>query len=152
MLPFIFAAEIPNKGHGHSDFDGLVSSFHALDESYSAMINYIRKTKPNLFVTENLVPKGPDGRGKTFNEFDTVITMLDNPAGGETTEINRQTIDIQVGGYRQTFETIRDLILQKAGISPSTLGIDSAGANASGEALSIRERASARTRSEKLAV
>jgi hypothetical protein len=152
MLPFLFATEIPNKGHGHSDFDGLITSFHALDETYSSMLNYVRKTKPNIFVTEDLLPKGPDGKAKRFNEFDTVITMLDSPPGEDGTAITRDTPTINVSGYIQSFETMRNVILQKAGISPSTLGIDAAGANASGEALSIRERASARTRSEKLAV
>lgn len=116
------------------------------------MVNYIRKTKPNIFVTEDLIPKDSHGKPQRFNEFDTVITMLDSTPDGTGTQIDRDEININVTGYLETFNSIRNIVLQKAGISPSTLGIDSAGANSSGEALNIRERASARTRNEKLAI
>lgn len=152
LIPFIFATEIPNKGHGHSDYQGLTTSFHALDETYSSMVNYIRKTKPHIFITEDLVQKDAFGKPERFNEFDTVITMLDSTPDGTATQINREDIGVNVDGYLETFNALRNIILQKAGISPSTLGIESGGANASGEALNIRERASARTRTEKLSV
>lgn len=152
LIPFLFATEIPNKGHGHSDYEGLITSFHALDETYSSMINYIRKTKPNTFVTEDLIPKDLSGKPRPFNEFDTIITMLDSTPDGTSTAIDRDEISIDVSGYLNSFVSLRDVILQKAGISPSTLGIEGGGANASAEALNIRERASARTRNEKLSV
>lgn len=152
LIPFLFATEVPNRGNGGSDYDGLTTSFHALDEAYSAMTNYIRKTKPNLYVTEDLIPKDVYGKPLKFNDFDAIITMLDSTPDGQGTSIQREIEVVNVAGYRETFDTIRNVILQKAGISPSTLGIETAGANASGEALNIRERASARTRTEKLSV
>jgi hypothetical protein len=152
LLNVIFAINIPNRSNNRSDYEGLISSFHALDESYSNMVNYLRKTKPHTFISEDIAPKDAYGKAKPLNYFDNNITILDSTPEGTNTSIERDVVDIKVDGYKQSFMAIREAILMSVGLSPSTLGIDGAGANASGEALNIRERASGRSRSEKLAV
>ena len=153
LLNMIFAVCVPNKADSKSDYDGLISSFQAMDEAYSSFVSYIRDTKTNTFITEDIAPKGSEGDIKRLNKFDNTIVILDNmnPAEGNTV-INRDTVEVNIVGYRQSFETIREAILTTVGVSPGTLGIEFAGANTSGEALNIRERASARTRAEKLAI
>lgn len=153
LINLIFAVSIPNKPDGRSDYHGLVSSFHALDEAYSSFVSYLRDNKTNTFLTEDIAPKGSEGDARRLNKFDNTIVILDNmnPTDGNTV-INRDTVEINVSGFRQSFETIREAILTAVGLSPGTLGIEFAGANTSGEALNIRERASARTRAEKLAI
>lgn len=152
LLPIVFATVVPNAGEGKSDFEGLISSFHTLDEAYSSLTNYIRKTKPNTMITEDLAPKDMRGNTIPFNEFDNVIVTLDSAPAGTETQVSRDVPKVDITGYKDTFYTTREVILSKTGISPSTVGIDSSGANASGDALNIRERASANTRSRKLAV
>lgn len=155
ILPVMFGTIVNNRGTlNDSDYKGLIDTFHALDEAYSALNNYIRKTKPNIFITEDIAPKDANGRALPFNEFDSIITILDqsfNTDGSSNTKIDRETIKIEVQGYIDTIHKYRMIALETIGLSPATLGIDSAGANQSGEALNIRERASGRLRGEKLA-
>ena len=153
LINMMFAVCVPNKADGRSDYHGLISSFQALDEAYSSFVSYLRDTKTNTFITEDIAPKGSDGDIRRLNKFDNTIVILDNMNPGEgNTVINRDAIELSVVGYRQSFEVIREAVLTAVGVSPGTLGIEFAGANTSGEALNIRERASARTRAEKLAI
>lgn len=152
LLPVMFAVVVQNKAGEKSDYEGLISSFHALDEVYSTMINYIRKTKPNIFITEDIRPIDGNGNKLPLNEFDTVITLLDGTPSGEETKIDRDVVDVKIRGYREAFETIRETILTKVSLSPGTLGLPSGGARESSMALNIRERASMRSRNEKLAI
>jgi hypothetical protein len=152
ILPISFAVVVPNKGGGKSDYDGLVSSFHALDEAYSALVNYLRKAKPNIFISEDIAKKDQNGKPLPLNTFDNAITVLDSTPSGEGTKIERQMPELMVQGYRDTFESIREVILMKSNLSPGTLGLPSGGARESSMALNIRERASMRVRAEKLAI
>ena len=71
--------------------------------------------------------------------------------GEGNTKIDRDIVDLKTEGYINTINKYRLIALEKIGLSPATIGIESGGANQSGEALNIRERASARLRQEKLA-
>jgi hypothetical protein len=153
ILPVIFAEVIDNKSGGRSDYDGLVSTFHALDETYSAMVNYIRRTKPNIFITEDIAKKDASGKALPLNEFDNVLTVLDGTPTGEATAINRDIHNIQIQGYVDAFIALREMILVKINLSPATIGLRAAGgARESSEALKIREQASLRSRTEKLSI
>lgn len=152
LLPIMFATVVQNKSGERSDYDGLVSSFHALDEAFSSMVNYIRKTKPNIFISEDIAAKDSNGNPRPLNNFDNVITILDSTPDGSKTDIERDVVDVNVEGYRAAFEAIREEILMKVSLSPGTLGLPSGGARESSMALNIRERASMRSRNEKLAI
>lgn len=152
LVNIMFAAVIPNKAGSLSDYDGLYSSFSALDEVYSTLVNYIRKAKPNTFISEDIAKKDKSGKPLPLNEFDNIITILDGTPEGAATNITRDIPKIEVEGYLSTFRELRQTILAKVGVSPASIGIDAAGANASGDALNIRERVSSSTRSEKLAI
>lgn len=155
ILPVMFATVVNNRGmKDDSDYKGLIDTFHALDEAYSALNNYIRKTKPNIFITEDIAPKDASGKTLPFNEFDNIIKVLDqsfNTDGSSNTRIDRDIVKLEVQGYIDAINKYRLIALETIGLSPATLGIDSGGANQSGEALNIRERASGRLRGEKLA-
>lgn len=152
ILPVIFASVVNNKGKDDSsDYNGLIDTFHALDEAYSALNNYIRRTKPHIFITEDVARKDASGKALPLNEFDNVITILDQAMGEGNTKIDRDIVDLKTEGYINTINKYRLIALEKIGLSPATIGIESGGANQSGEALNIRERASARLRQEKLA-
>jgi len=151
LIPMMFAGVFPNKPNFQSDYKGLESSFQALDETYSTMMDYIRRTKPVTFLTEDIVPKDASGRPTKVNRFDSTVVMLDGDPNGES-QLKHEVVDVKVQGYLDTMDSIRASILSKISISPGTLGIDVAGANSSGEALNIRERASGRSRKEKLTI
>jgi hypothetical protein len=149
----IFATVIGNKTkQGISDYKDLVDTFHALDETYSTLITYIRRTKPNIFITEDIAKKDKNGKPLPLNEFDNIITVLDQAIGDDGTKVERSIEEIKVAGYIEMLDKLRFTVLEKIGISPATIGIDAAGAAASGEALRLRERLSIKTRGEKLAL
>lgn len=150
LINILFATVIDNPGE-QSDYEGVISSFHALDEVYSGLVNYMRKMKPHIFISEDIAPKDAQGRTLRFNDFDNIITVLDGNPEGDTS-ITRDTPTIQASGYLDSMEAIQRSILSKVGLSPATIGIQDGGANSSGEALTIREFMSNRTRDEKLAI
>lgn len=158
ILPIIFAVVVPNKSGDRSDYEGLIPSFQALDEIYSSMVNYIRKTKPNTFITEDLVKKDQYNRVIPFSEFDNIITILDQAPkdanGRAETKVDRDVIQLNIDGYKNALETLREEVLIKTSLSPGTLGLKmpGAGSRESAEALAIRERASVRARNEKLSI
>ena len=119
---------------------------------YSTLLTYIRRTKPNIFITEDIAKKDKQGRPLPLDEFDNVVTILDQAIGDNATKIERSIEEIKIEGYNDTLNKLRDTVLERIGISPATIGIDGAGAAASGEALRLRERASIKTRGEKLAL
>lgn len=153
LLPIMFAELVPNKAGEKSDYDGLVSMFHGLDETYSSMLNYIRKTKPHVFITEDLAPKDQSGKAKDFNEFDNIITILDGTPGNEETSIERDVVAVNIQGYTDAIEATRQMVLTKANLSPGTLGLPSMGHRTETTlGINVRERASFRARNEKLAI
>ena len=148
---YMFASVIGNKTkEGQSDYADLHDTFHAIDETYSTFITYIRRTKPNVFISEDLAKKDKNGKALPLNEFDNILTVLDTPGLEQQTTIERSIVEIKTEGYRDTMAQVRNVVLEKIGISPATIGIDNSGANASGEALRARERSSIATRAEKL--
>lgn len=155
IINVLFGAVIGNKTKdGESDYADLHDTFHAIDEVYSTFLTYIRRTKPNVFITEDIAKKDQNGEALPLNEFDNIITILDEAPMGENgrrdSKIERSIEEVKIQGYKDSMDKLRDTVLEKIGISPATIGIDNAGGNASGEALRLRERASIKTRSQKL--
>ena len=142
-----------NKTNATSDYTGIIDDFQALDEVYSNMLNFIRKSKIHTYLPENMCRK--DEKGNTVKPFDyhSDYTILydSNPEGTET-QMTRDVVDIQntIDGYITTFNEILKHAVLTTGLSTASIGYDISGANASGEALSIREKVSMRTRSEKV--
>lgn len=154
LIPIMFGCVIGNKTKkGESDYKGLKDTFQALDETYSTLVTYIRRTKPNVFITEDIAKKDQYGNVLPLNEFDNIITVLDKRGLEDSgTRIERSIEEIKVQGYIDTLNQLRNTILERVGLSPATVGIEGAGANASAEAIRIREGASIKTRGEKLAI
>lgn len=149
----LLAVFVENREGGKSDYYNVIDDFMTLDENYSNMNNFIRKRKPKLSITENNLKKTENGDPIIPSVYDTEFTVLwdsnpiDTPAVPDQPDFNLQA---SIAGYVDSINTVRLMIANSVGLSPASLGIDSAGANASGEALNIRENNSARTRDEKL--
>lgn len=143
-----------NKADGRSDYYNLTDDFAAIDEIYSNMINFIRKSKIKTYLPENTLKFDVNGGRKIIpNDYDTDnIILYDSNPEGTKQDVVRDTIDINasIQGYKDAFNNVLLNALSTAGLSPCSVGLDMAGANSSGLALNIRERVSLRTRSEKI--
>jgi len=127
-----------------SDYRGLFAEFDALDETWSQLMDEIRKGRSKTYIPEILADN------KTFDEFNTnyVITGTDDREGGKN-EIKQNQPDIRVKQYTESIVAIRSNILAVVKLNPLTVGInDNIGANASSEALEQRETTSLRTRKD----
>lgn len=148
----ILAVYIENKNGGLSDYHCVKDDFQALDETYSNMLNYIRKMKPKKNISENSLKKSEDGTPVIPNEYDTNYTIIwDNSPQNVTTTPTQEDFNLQtsISGYIDSLNNIKYNIASSVGLSPASLGLDNSGANASGEALNIRENISTRTRDER---
>lgn len=142
-----------NKTNATSDYSGIIDDFQALDEIYTNMVNYIRKSKVKVYMPENMCKKNEKGETIVPFDYDSDYTILyDNNPEGTSQEAKRDVIDIQntIVGYREAFNEVLKHAVLNTGLSLSSIGYDISGANASGEALAIREKVSMRTRSEKI--
>lgn len=142
-----------NKTNATSDYSGIIDDFQALDEIYTNMVNYIRKSKVKVYMPENMCKKTEKGETVVPNDYDSDYTILyDNNPEGTQQEAKRDVIDIQntIVGYREAFNEVLKHAVLNTGLSLSSIGYDISGANASGEALAIREKVSMKTRSEKI--
>ena len=142
-----------NKTNATSDYSGIIDDFQALDEIYTNMVNYIRKSKVKVYMPENMCQKNAKGETIVPYDYDSDYTILyDNNPEGTPQEAKRDVIDIQntIGGYTNAFNEVLKHAVLNTGLSLSSIGYDISGANASGEALAIREKVSMRTRSEKI--
>ena len=127
-----------------SDYDGIISEFDALDESWSQLMDEIRLARSEVYVPEMLLTN------KTFNKFRKNYAQL----GNDERETGKNAIehiqpDIRTDEYGKAIDKITANCLVDTGLDPFTVGIDSGiGANASGENLTKREASSLRTRGE----
>ena len=142
-----------NKTNATSDYSGIIDDFQALDEIYTNMVNYIRKSKVQVYMPENMCKK--NGKGETIVPFDyhsDYTILYDSNPEGTRQEAKRDVIDIQntVNGYITSFNEVLKHAVLNTGLSLCSIGYDISGADASGEALAIREKVSMRTRSEKI--
>jgi len=149
----ILAVYKENKTNAKSDYDGITDDFQALDEIRSNIINYIRKSKIITYMPENMCVQDTKSNPIPPSDYYSDYTILrDSSPKDVNMEAKRDIVDIQssIAGYNNTFNDILKNALMTTGLSPVTIGYDLAGANSSGEALSIREKTSMRTRSEKI--
>lgn len=132
------------KRNDKCDYDGLISEFDALDETWSQLMDEIRLGRSEVYVPEMLLTN------KTFNKFRKNYAELGNDEreNGKN-EITHIQPNIRTDEYAKAIREITSNCLVATGLSPFTVGIsDEVGANASGESLTKREASSLRTRSE----
>ena len=143
-----------NKLGARSDFEGCKDDFCAYDEVYTMMMDLIEKGHIMEYIPESLLEK--DIKTDTAivpNVWDrNVVVLRDTNYQDNKEEAKRDIPDISntITAMKESMNSILTNCLLTAGISPSTVGLDIAGANSSGLALSIREKASIRTREAKI--
>jgi hypothetical protein len=148
-----------NKEGARSDYYGVIDDFMFLDELYSNMGDFMRKSKIKTYVPDNAMMsgKGPDGEDEAFipDSYDTSnIRVPDSNPNWEDTEIKRDVVDPKGSfeGYMSLFEKTLAKTLSTVGLSINTvlMNHEDYGTDESGVALSIKEKASIRTRDDKI--
>ena len=158
----MFAVYKENKQDARSDYYGVIDDFEFLDELYSNMADYMRKSKIKTYLHDNAISRNagdPNNPDSAFvpDSYDTSnIRVPDSNPNWQESEIKRDVIDPKSAfeGYTDLFERTLSKTLSTVGLSVNTvlMNMDSIDLNrASGAALSIREKASIRTRADKIA-
>ena len=155
LVDVLLAVYKENKPGGRSDYENSIDDFNAIDETYSQMMNYIRKTAPKRVVSESVLKQNDLGMPIVPSVYDQdLIIRWDNNSGtGEETNEVQTTPNLnnQVKGYLDTMVEVQKNIAKTVGLSIKTvMGEDLSGANASADALSIRENVDLRTRDNKI--
>jgi len=157
LIPDLLAVYKENKPDCRSDYENSIDDFNAIDEVYSNMMNFIRKTAPKRVVSESSLKKViNDGNEITIipSVYDSdIVIKYDNNTGQqeETNELQTiQDINNTIQGYLSAMGEILKNVARTVGLSIKTVaGEDLSGANASADALSIRENIDYRTRDNK---
>lgn len=134
---------------GVPDIQGLASIEDALTESISDLIDAIRKGGIKEFVSEELIPQDENGNDMRLNHFNkTIITTRGSSTPGDSSALwNVVQGDINWEAYTKTIQNLMSVAINKAGLSPTTLGLTGLESiNSSQESQDAREKPSMRTR------
>lgn len=134
---------------GVPDIQGLASIEDALTESISDLIDAIRKGGIKEFVSDELIPQDENGNDMRLNHFNkTIITTKGSSTPGDSSalwNVVQGKIDWQA--YKETIQNLMSVAINKAGLSPTTLGLTGLESiNSSAESQDAREKPSMRTR------
>lgn len=134
---------------GVPDIQGLASIEDALTESISDLIDAIRKGGIKEFVSDELIPQDAEGNDLRLNHFNkTIITTKGSASPGDNSALwNVVQGDIKWEAYTKTIQNLMSTAINKAGLSPTTLGLTGLESiNSSQESQDAREKPSMRTR------
>lgn len=149
-----------NKENAKSDYSGILDDFEALDEIYSNMMDFVRKSKIKTYYPENTLIKdinAASGRSLVVPDaYDTSnIPVRDTNPNTSNYQIKRDVIQETqqtFKGYSELFQDRVQTTLSTCGLSLSTVAYDNgnAGKYITNEVSNTQERHSLRTRDEKI--
>ena len=145
---------VENDVDGMSDYQNLIDDFSSLDESYSALTDFVRKAHIKTYVPKSQAIKNPQtGESYAPDDFSENVSFIPmaNPTNAPY-KIERDTIPMteNISSLVTAFNETLAHALLTTGLSPATIGISTGGANESSLALNIRERVSMRTRADSI--
>lgn len=134
---------------GVPDIQGLARIEDALTESVSDLMDAIRKGGIKVFMDDSLIPQDADGNDLALNPFNkTIITTHGSSSPSSNEELYKVVqgkIDWQA--YIEPIKTLMSTAINKAGLSPTTLGLTGLESiNSSQESQDAREKPSMRKR------
>ena len=146
----VINAENPDSAYGGSDFEGVIDLFHQIDEIYSTLALYIRRSRPTMMVDESLLPASKDGSRTIIPkeyDFDMIkVRSLDD----NKDKIYRSTPEIKTEQYMNSIKELNKAVYQTVGMSYTSVGLEGVGANTSGEALRRIEKSTIIMREAKI--
>lgn len=134
---------------GVPDIQGLASIEDALTESISDLIDAIRKGGVKEFVSDELIPQDENGNDMRLNHFNkTIITTKSSSNPADSSALwNVVQGNINWEAYTRTIQNLMSVAINKAGLSPTTLGLTGfESINSSADSQDAREKPSMRTR------
>lgn len=135
---------------GVPDIHGLDTIEDALSECLSHLVDTIRKSSPKTFVDRAMLSSTVDGKTLQYDEFDTEYLLLDDVIDPSKL-LTTQQAKIDYASHLETAKTLISHAINKAGLSPTTLGVTGLESiNSSSESQDAREKPSLRTREIKL--
>ncbi len=137
-----------------SDYHSLYDSFNSVDEIYSNMINFIRKSKLRTYIPESLTKKDRFGNIIPVHEADmdnVIVFDGDRIDAGQVKEVNRDQVEIMntIIGYKDMLTEAISNTLREVGLSLTSIGYNESSSDASGEAITSKESLTNRTRKER---
>ena len=132
-----------DSAYGGSDFEGIIDLFHQIDEIFSTMSLYIRRSRPILSLNENMIPVSADGKAQIMPkeyEFDIVKLQRNSDAEKIENHIHRDIPELKLNEYINSIRLLQASIYQKVGMDTTSTNLEGVGANQSGEALMQREK------------
>lgn len=135
---------------GVPDIQGLASIEDALSESISDLIDAIRKGGIKEYVDEDMIPQDERGNDLRLNHFNKTIIITKGSTTPGTGENKWQVTQGKINweSYIRPIQTLMSTAINKAGLSPTTLGLTGLESiNSSQESQDAREKPSMRTRS-----
>lgn len=139
---------------GESDYSGSQGMFDALDEIYSTMIQEFRDAKIKNFWPSALLPLDPVTQKQYIpSSFKKDFMVYDSGIGEKERPDKPDLVQGQIYSekYVEAFKRSMEVVLNNAGLSPSTVGLSGINSVAeSDESQELREKTSVRTREKKV--
>lgn len=136
---------------GIPDIMGLSTFEDALSESLSDMVDAIRKGGVKEFVDDSLLQQDEDGNTLGYDPFNKTIIKTKGSSLDNKSLVTVAQGDIKWEAYIEAAKYLISSALNKAGISPTTIGITGLESiNSSQESQDAREKPSLRKRKESL--
>lgn len=145
--------EFSDTAYGGSDFEGIIDLFHSIDEVYSNMVLYIRRMRPMISITEDLLPINRSGSGTIVPkeyEFDVVKLRPSDNARNIEAKFYRDAPELKVQPYIDSINSLIKSVYQKVGMSYTSVGLEAHSANISGAALIEKEKPTVIVRNNKI--
>lgn len=125
---------LPNRRHrtepvGRSDYANCEPLLSALDEVWTSWVRDIRLAKARLVVPDEFLDGGGRGQGSTFNMDREIFSPLAiDPAHADKAGMTLVQFEIRNEEHAATAEAIFTQIIQAAGYSPQSFGMQGDGA------------------------
>lgn len=135
--------EDKDSPYGGSDFDGVIDLFHQIDEVFSTMGLYIRRSSPITAINETQLKTSPDGSKHVVpKEWENNVMVLkkDMDANNVKELIYRDIPNLILDPYMDSILRLQGAIFQRVGLDKTSTNLEGVGANQSGEALMQREK------------
>lgn len=113
---------------GRSDLDGVEHLMDELAETMSDWMRARRVARARIALPKSMLKSDGAGKGAYVNPDQEVFTPLDGMLGGKDQPIDQQITLLQPAfnpeGYKATADHLVEQIVQEAGYSPATFGLD----------------------------
>lgn len=134
---------------GVPDIQGLDTIEDALTETLSDLIDAIRKGGVKEYIDDDLRPQDADGNNLPLDPFNKTIIFTKGSSTPGSTHNKHRVVqgEIRWQAYTETIQKLMSVAINKAGLSPTTLGLTGLESiNSSAESQEAREKTSIRTR------